>query len=91
MAQGVHVLLATGSVPGPRHYRITPGAHVVEAADLITLASSGGLDRLPEGRAVVFDPIGGPVGVGVAELLAAHGRPMPTVTEDQRSPAPSWP
>ena len=83
VAQGMRVLLATGSVPGPRHYRITPGAHVVEAADLITLASSGGLDQLPEGRAVVFDPIGGPVGVGVAELLAAHGRPTSIVTQDQ--------
>jgi 2,4-dienoyl-CoA reductase (NADPH2) len=85
MAQGTRVLLATGSVPGPRHYRIAPGAHVVEAADLIALASSGGgaLDELPEGRAVVFDPIGGPVGVGVAELLAAHGRPTSIVTQDQ--------
>jgi mycofactocin system FadH/OYE family oxidoreductase 1 len=83
VAQGMRVLLATGSVPGPRHYRIAPGTHVVEAADLIALASSGGVDRLPEGRAVVYDPIGGPVGVGVAELLAAHGRPTSIVTQDQ--------
>jgi mycofactocin system FadH/OYE family oxidoreductase 1 len=83
VAQGIRVLLATGSVPGPRHYNIAPGAHAVEAADLIALASSGGLDQLPEGRAVVFDPIGGPVGVGVAELLAAHGRPTSIVTQDQ--------
>jgi len=83
VAQGMLVLLATGSVPGPRHYRIAPGAHVVEAADLIALASSSGLDQLPEGRAVVFDPIGGPVGVGVAELFAAHGRPTSIVTQDQ--------
>ena len=82
-AQGMHVVLATGSVPGPRNYRIGPGAHVVEAADLITLAGSGALDQLPEGRAVVFDPIGGPVGVGVAELLAANGRPTSIVTQDQ--------
>jgi 2,4-dienoyl-CoA reductase (NADPH2) len=82
-AQGMRVLLATGSVPGPRHYRIAPGAHVVEAADLVALASSGGLDQLPEGRAVVFDPIGGPVGVGIAELLAANGRPTSIVTQDQ--------
>ncbi len=83
IAQGIRVLLATGSVPGPRDYGIAPGAHVVEAADLVALASSGGLDQLPEGRAVVFDPIGGPVGVGVAELLAAHGRPTSIVTQDQ--------
>jgi len=83
VAQGMRVLLATGSVPGPRHYRIAEGAHVVEAADLVALASSGGLDQLPEGRAVVFDPIGGPVGVGVAELLAANGRLTSIVAQDQ--------
>ena len=83
VAQGMRVLLATGSVPGPRDYRIAPGAHVVEAADLVALASSGALEALPEGRAVVFDPIGGPVGVGVAELLAANGRPTSIVTADQ--------
>jgi 2,4-dienoyl-CoA reductase (NADPH2) len=32
---------------------------------------------------VVFDPIGGPVGVGIAELLAANGRPAAIVTQDQ--------
>jgi len=83
VAQGLRVLLATGSVPGPRDYRIAPGAHVAEAADLVALASSGALEALPEGPAVVFDPIGGPVGVGVAELLAARGRPTSIVTQDQ--------
>jgi mycofactocin system FadH/OYE family oxidoreductase 1 len=83
LAEGVRVVLATGSVPGPRDYRIDPGAHVVEAADLLALVSSAALHRLPEGRAVVFDPIGGPVGVGVAELLAANGRPASIVTQDQ--------
>ena len=83
LARGVRVVLATGSVPGPRGYRIAPGARVLEAADLIALVSSGALDRLPAGRAVVFDPIGGPVGVGVAELLAANGRPASIVTQDQ--------
>lgn len=82
-AQGIRVLLATGSVPGPRDYRIAPGAYVVEAADLLARAASGALGQLPEGRAVVFDPIGGPVGVGVAELLAASGRPTSIVTQDQ--------
>jgi 2,4-dienoyl-CoA reductase (NADPH2) len=83
LASGVHVVLATGSVPGPRDYRVAPGARVVEAADLLTAVSSRGLEELPPGRAVVFDPIGGPVGVGVAELLAASGRPVSIVTQDQ--------
>ncbi len=83
LASGVRVVLATGSVPGPRDYRVTPGAQVVEAADLLALVSSATLDQLPGGRAVVFDPVGGPAGVGIAELLAAHGRPTSIVTQDQ--------
>ena len=83
LASGVHVVLATGSVPGPRDYRVAPDACVLEAADLLTAVSSGGLEELPPGRAVVFDPIGGPVGVGVAELLAPSGRPVSIVTQDQ--------
>ena len=82
-AGGTQVLLATGSVPGPRRYRITADARVVEAADLVELAQADGLAALPAGPALVFDPIGGPVGVGVAELLAAAGRPTSIVTQDQ--------
>ncbi len=83
LGQGVRVVLATGSVPGPRDYRIAAGAYVLEAADLLTRVRSGTLGQLPAGRAVVFDPVGGPVGVGVAELLAASGRPTSIVTQDQ--------
>jgi len=83
LAGGVRVVLATGSVPGPREYQVAADAQVVEAADLVGLVNSGGLDRWPAGRAVVFDPIGGPTGVGVAELLAAYGRSTSIVTQDQ--------
>jgi mycofactocin system FadH/OYE family oxidoreductase 1 len=83
VAGGGRVVLATGSIPGPRGYRISPGARVLEAADLLARVSSGALDQLPAGRAVVFDPVGGPVGVGVAELLAANGRPTSIITQDQ--------
>lgn len=83
LASGVRVVLATGSVPGPREYHVAAGAHVVEAADLVGLVNSGALDRWPAGRAVVFDPIGGPIGVGVAEMLAANGRSTSIVTQDQ--------
>jgi 2,4-dienoyl-CoA reductase (NADPH2) len=83
LASGGRVVLATGSVPGPRGYRIAPGARVLEAADLLARVSSGALGQLPAGRAVVFDPVGGPVGVGVAELLAANGRAASIVTQDQ--------
>ncbi len=59
------------------------GRAVLEAADLLAQVSSGALGRWPDGRAVVFDPVGGPIGVGVAELLAASGRPTSIVTQDQ--------
>ena len=83
LAKRMRVLLATGSVAGPRDYRIAAGARVLEAADLLAQVRSGALGRWPDGRAVVFDPVGGPVGVGVAELLAASGRPTSIVTQDQ--------
>jgi 2,4-dienoyl-CoA reductase (NADPH2) len=82
-AGGWHILLATGSVPGPRPYRITGDARVVEAADLLELARTGALTAWPPGPALVYDPVGGPVGVGVAELLAAAGWPTSIVTQDQ--------
>ena len=83
LAKRMRVLLATGSVAGPRDYRIAAGARVLEAADLLAQVRSGAFGRWPDGRAVVFDPVGGPVGVGVAELLAASGRPTSIVTQDQ--------
>jgi len=83
LANGVRVVLATGSVPGPRDYRTATSARVLDAADLIGLVNSAALHRLPAGRAVVFDPVGGPIGVGIAELLAASGRPASIVTQDQ--------
>ncbi|SET88552.1 mycofactocin system FadH/OYE family oxidoreductase 1 [Geodermatophilus poikilotrophus] len=46
------------------------------AADVLAGAA------LPPGPVVVHDPVGGPVGVGVAELLAAAGREVTLVTPD---------
>ncbi|QIZ36992.1 mycofactocin system FadH/OYE family oxidoreductase 1 [Saccharopolyspora sp. ASAGF58] len=70
------VLVATGSVPGPRAYEVLSGA-VVDVVDLL-----GG--RSPAaGPVVVFDPVGDAVGVGVAELLAGQGRETAIVTQDQ--------
>jgi mycofactocin system FadH/OYE family oxidoreductase 1 len=82
-SDAIDVVLATGSAPGPRQYTIRPGTVVVEAADL--LRSLDSLDRgdLPEGPVLVFDPMGEALGVGVAELIAARGRPTSIVTQDQ--------
>jgi mycofactocin system FadH/OYE family oxidoreductase 1 len=71
-AVGTAVILATGSRPGPR----PGGGPAVDA-----LAALSGRD-LPDGPAVVHDPVGGPVGVAVAEHLAAAGRPVAIVSPD---------
>jgi mycofactocin system FadH/OYE family oxidoreductase 1 len=71
-AAGTAVILATGSRPAPR-----PGAGPAVDA----LAALSGRD-LPDGPAVVHDPVGGPVGVAVAEHLAAAGRPVAIVSPD---------
>jgi len=72
-AAGTEVILATGSRPGP-------GPAHADAVD--ALAVLAGRD-LPDGPAVVHDPVGGPVGVAVAEQLAAAGRPVAIVSPDQ--------
>ncbi|HUR13456.1 MAG TPA: mycofactocin system FadH/OYE family oxidoreductase 1 [Mycobacteriales bacterium] len=38
--------------------------------------------QLPEGPVVVLDPVGGPVGVSIAERLAGSGRDVRIVTQD---------
>ncbi|MCW2900163.1 MAG: 2,4-dienoyl-CoA reductase [Streptosporangiaceae bacterium] len=79
---GASVLLATGAVPGPRDYQVAGGAHVVDVVELLTAAEKGLLGDLPPGPVVVFDPVGDPVGVGIAELLAGAGRETAIVTQD---------
>ena len=55
----------TGSTVGLREYEITDGAVVIDVADL-----RRGTASLPErGDIVVHDPIGGPIGVALAEEL----------------------
>lgn len=64
-------VVATGGLPGEP---VVAGA--VPAADVLAGAA------LPEGPVLVHDPVGGPVGVGVAELLAAGGRAVVLATPD---------
>ncbi|MGQ0840180.1 mycofactocin system FadH/OYE family oxidoreductase 1 [Actinokineospora sp.] len=73
------VILATGSVPGPRDYQVAPGGVVVDVVDLLTGMARG---EHPDGPVAVFDPVGGPIGVGVAELLAASGVHTSIITQD---------
>ncbi|MFD2418810.1 mycofactocin system FadH/OYE family oxidoreductase 1 [Amycolatopsis pigmentata] len=74
-ATGGAVIVATGSVPGPRDYVVRSGV-VVDVTDFLDGAA------LPEGPVVVADPVGDAVGVGVAELLASQGRRTAIVSQD---------
>jgi mycofactocin system FadH/OYE family oxidoreductase 1 len=67
-ADGWEVVLATGSRPFPERYgRVPADLAVVDALALLR----EGTGRLPDGPVVIDDPVGGPIGVGVAEWLAA--------------------
>ena len=68
-------IVATGSVPGPRNYRVRSGT-VVDVVDLL----SG--TELPAGPVVLADPVGDHVGAGVAELLAGQGKRVTIVSQD---------
>lgn len=72
-----HVVVATGSRPGVRGYTATKAAQVVTAPEALDDP-----EGLPAGDVLVWDPIGGPIGVSVAETLRALGRTVHLVTPD---------
>ncbi len=74
---GAHVVLAVGGRPGDRDYSVTRAATVRGPAEVLEDP-----DVLPEGTVVVWDPIGGPIGVSVAETLASLGRVVEIMTPD---------
>ncbi len=78
VAGGEAVVLATGSRPGPLPFAAGDGVAVLDAPT----ALDGSPDALPAGPVVVHDPVGGPVGVAMAEWLAAEGRAVSLVTPD---------
>jgi 2,4-dienoyl-CoA reductase (NADPH2) len=71
------VIVAAGAVPGVRDYSATKAAVVVTAAEVLDDPSV-----LPDGAVLVWDPIGGPIAVSVAETLAAAGREVALATPD---------
>lgn len=77
LPSGSHVVVATGSRPGRRDYDTTRAAVVLDATEVLDDP-----DVLPSGAVAIWDPIGGPVGVAVAELLAAGGRSVHLLTPD---------
>ncbi len=79
-AEGWEVVLATGSRPFPDRY--PGGGDDPPVIDALTLLREGAEGR-PDGPVVVGDPVGGPIGIGVAEWLAATtGRSVTLVSPD---------
>ena len=77
------VVIACGSTPGPALAPAAADAHVVTAVEALDAARADTLDDVvPPGDVVVLDPIGGPIAVSVAELLAPVGRTVKLVTGD---------
>jgi 2,4-dienoyl-CoA reductase (NADPH2) len=76
--RGAVVVIATGSRPLPFDPPVDRTITVVDGLGLL----AGDPGRLPDGPVVVHDPVGGPVGVGVAEWLAGQGRQVAIVTAD---------
>jgi mycofactocin system FadH/OYE family oxidoreductase 1 len=79
---GWRVLLATGSVAAAGRYSVVDGGTVVIDALRVLEALDGSPEQLPGGPVLVDDPTGGPVGIEVAERLAATGRPVSIVVPD---------
>jgi NADPH-dependent 2,4-dienoyl-CoA reductase/sulfur reductase-like enzyme len=76
LAAGEAVIVATGSRPLNRVPWPEP-----PTVDGLT-ALEAGLSALPDGPIVVDDPVGGPIGVGIAEWLAEQGRDVTIVSPD---------
>jgi 2,4-dienoyl-CoA reductase (NADPH2) len=79
---GSAVLLATGGRPGPYPCPVGKGVMTLGPEEILAAGDAPGT-VVPEGPIVVVDPVGGPVAVAVAELLAAAGRSVAFVTSDQ--------
>jgi mycofactocin system FadH/OYE family oxidoreductase 1 len=71
------VLICTGSRDGRQEYRVEPGADVRTARSVLERPGA-----LPAGPAVIWDPVGGPIGISAAELLAGRGVDVALVTQD---------
>lgn len=69
------VIECTGSVPGARSYRTEGNPVIVDIADV----RSGAASVPTDGAIVVYDPIGGPIAVAIAEEL---GERAVLVTQD---------
>lgn len=70
------VIVATGGRPGVLPFAVDGDVKVIDATEVLDGVA------LAEGPVVVWDPIGGPIAISVAELLAGQGRTVTVVTPD---------
>jgi 2,4-dienoyl-CoA reductase (NADPH2) len=77
-AGAARLIVATGGRPGGLDATVDAGARVVPAAEALEVGAAA----LPDGAVLVWDPIGGPTGVAIAEVFAAAGREVHLATQD---------
>jgi mycofactocin system FadH/OYE family oxidoreductase 1 len=85
VAAGQRIVLCNGGRPGARAYTLESEAvssAVVGADELLASYFKQLEQTLPDGPVCVWDPVGGPVGISVAETLAAAGIEVNLVTPD---------
>jgi 2,4-dienoyl-CoA reductase (NADPH2) len=78
IADGLDVVLAVGGSDGSAGVPVDRATRCWTPTEVL---QDGGAS-LPDGDVLVWDPIGGPIGVGVAEVLAAGGRTVHVATQD---------
>ena len=62
-----HVIVATGATTGTLPFKTEPNANIHHGADL--LGDHALINSLGSGPVVIWDPIGGPIAISIAELL----------------------
>ncbi|MGB8857708.1 MAG: mycofactocin system FadH/OYE family oxidoreductase 1 [Ilumatobacteraceae bacterium] len=77
---GEVVVQCTGGRPGTRGYEVADGALVFDVVDVLRGFHTTAGAQLPEGAIALFDPIGGPIAVALAEQLGSRAI---LITQDQ--------
>lgn len=75
------VIVATGGRPAPPGFEVGAGAVVLTPEAVLAADDAARAELVPE-AVVIWDPLGGPIAVGVAESLAWTGRRVTFCTPD---------
>jgi 2,4-dienoyl-CoA reductase-like NADH-dependent reductase (Old Yellow Enzyme family) len=75
------VIVATGATTGTLPFKTEPNATIHHAADL--LGNPALIKKLASGPVVIWDPIGGPIAISLAELLVGGTGDQPAEDNDQ--------